>query len=1164
VVPTRGDGNEGAGAGEAAATVVTLLFTDLVGSSSLLEQQGEEGAERTRRAHFRILREAIAEGGGHEVKNLGDGLMVAFTSALEAVRSAIGMQRAIARYNASATDPLQVRVGLHVGEPIRDEDDYFGTPVVVASRLCDAASGSQILASDLVRGLVAGRGGIEFSLNGELQLKGLTDPVRTYSVAWIEPEPTPMPGAVAAPQTSKMVGRHAELAVIDQAFARTCEGTFNVVLVTGEPGVGKSRLSLEFEARGHHDVLTLVARAHPFGAAASFGLWVEALDAHLRSLEAVEVLSLAGSFTSELSAILPSVAAASGSYPDAEPPRVRLLAALGGLMGNLAARHPLVISLDDVHLADTSSWEALVYLAGRLRAVPILVVLLARPGELAALDVPRDVLASLEHDGRLSRLSLDALDSEQVRQLTADALGSDEVPAALVDWLMARAKGSPLFTLGLVRALVEEGGDLERPELHSLPEDLTERVAARLRGLDAASLSVLEILAVMAHRVDLGDLIAITGRPLDVLADLLEQLERARFVVEDERGRELTYEILHPLVQEAIYRNIGGARRRAVHRLVGRTLVAAGRPGSAAPHFVRSADRGDPETIDALKEALRQAEARELSHEALTVLDALLDLLPAHDQRWIGVLDAMAWQAEWVVEHRADRATAGGIRAMRVLENLLEGRHDPGRLAVVKFHLSSFLTWGTGEVAEGRRKAEEALELFRHAGDARAAHTVANELGYITGIEGDLAGHERIARERVTEAEVVGDRGLEMQALISLLWGILFRAAEPAEARRVLEQAHQIAQEDGKRYRAVYLSSMRGLLSTYDQGASAGAAHFQSAFTDVEMYPQTLTLEFALIAAHLAGDYTRGADLARELVSTTGSQPGLRRAWGTGAAAACLAELGRLAEADRVAAIGDDVFEGRDWWVHSDVASWGRGAAAALAGRTDEALAILERAATRQARMGSWLFGTNMAVDLAELGMEAARPDAVDAAISLLDGAELVAPWQQALAAMGEGCRAVVGGSADECAAAISGLNAACATFRGLEWRGHQARTDVLLARCLVRSDRGSAAEALERAIAMFDACGATVRAERARQALGDLGGRRQSPSSGRPGGLTRREREVVDLALEGLPAKEIAQRLFIGERTVESHLGRAYAKLGVSSRVELVRKATALGLEKG
>ena len=140
------------------ATVVTILFTDLVASTETMERVGDDRAEDLRRAHFRLVRDAAAAHGGRTVKSLGDGLMIVFASAIEAVAAAAAIQvRVTTTVDHDTEREGRVRVGLHVGEPIRDEGDYFGRPVVIARRLCDAAAPGQILASDLVRNLVGGR-----------------------------------------------------------------------------------------------------------------------------------------------------------------------------------------------------------------------------------------------------------------------------------------------------------------------------------------------------------------------------------------------------------------------------------------------------------------------------------------------------------------------------------------------------------------------------------------------------------------------------------------------------------------------------------------------------------------------------------------------------------------------------------------------------------------------------------------------------------------------------------------------------------------------------------------------------------------------------------------------------------------------------------------------
>jgi len=174
--------------------IVTILFTDLVESTQLLEELGDDVAEEVRRKHFQLLRDTVASSGGQEVKSLGDGLMVVFSSALDAAGCAVAMQQAIDLYNQDPdVHPLHVRVGLHAGEPVYAENDYFGMVVVVAKRLCDMAQGGQILASDLVRALIGSRGRFEFRELEALSLKGLSSPLVTCEVSW---QPAGEAGAV--------------------------------------------------------------------------------------------------------------------------------------------------------------------------------------------------------------------------------------------------------------------------------------------------------------------------------------------------------------------------------------------------------------------------------------------------------------------------------------------------------------------------------------------------------------------------------------------------------------------------------------------------------------------------------------------------------------------------------------------------------------------------------------------------------------------------------------------------------------------------------------------------------------------------------------------------------------------------------------------------------
>ncbi|MET0513128.1 MAG: AAA family ATPase [Thermoleophilaceae bacterium] len=163
-----------------ASDVLTILFTDMVGSTALLSTLGDDAADELRREHFSVLRSAITAHKGREVKNVGDGLMVAFSSAREAVACAAAMQMAASAQSGG----LELRVGIDAGEPIHENGDLFGTPVVVARRLCDSAAGGQVLVSDVVRMLSGRRLSVPLEELGPMQLKGLDEPVVAHAVCW--------------------------------------------------------------------------------------------------------------------------------------------------------------------------------------------------------------------------------------------------------------------------------------------------------------------------------------------------------------------------------------------------------------------------------------------------------------------------------------------------------------------------------------------------------------------------------------------------------------------------------------------------------------------------------------------------------------------------------------------------------------------------------------------------------------------------------------------------------------------------------------------------------------------------------------------------------------------------------------------------------------------
>jgi class 3 adenylate cyclase len=188
------EGEEAAAEAEPLAKedVHTILFTDMEGSTTLTQRLGDAKAQEVLRTHNTILRDALKTHSGSEVKHTGDGIMASFTSASRALECAIAIQRAFADWNAARPEPVEgraegirVRIGLNAGEPVAEEQDLFGTAVQLAARIAAKAEGEEILVSDTLRGLVAGKGFL-FADRGDVALRGFEDPVRLYEVRWRE------------------------------------------------------------------------------------------------------------------------------------------------------------------------------------------------------------------------------------------------------------------------------------------------------------------------------------------------------------------------------------------------------------------------------------------------------------------------------------------------------------------------------------------------------------------------------------------------------------------------------------------------------------------------------------------------------------------------------------------------------------------------------------------------------------------------------------------------------------------------------------------------------------------------------------------------------------------------------------------------------------------
>jgi DNA-binding CsgD family transcriptional regulator len=962
-------------------------------------------------------------------------------------------------------------------------------------------------------------------------------------------------------RSTGIAGRNSEIAQIEAEWRRATAGQFRCVVVLGEFGTGKTRLAAEVHASPGPGALCLTAQADLLAGEAAFGLWVEALEGHLRDLPPATVEALCGGLVDDLAGILRSAAAVRGTVPERQPPRARLLESLSVLVGSLAASGPVLIVFDDAHQADDATWSALRYLARSRPDAPVLVVATARAAELVGRPVASRVLLDLEQDGIIRRVRLGPLAPEAVHDLAAGALGSVP-PRPLVDWLVERSGGIPLFAAGLLEAVVHEGGDLTAPALASVPDRIADRVASRVAQLDMEDQTVLEVLAVLGCRTELAELAGVAGPVVEQLDGVLERLVRSGLVMEEKRARKLAYEISHPLVGEAIYQSLGGARRLTLHRTAGRVLLDVGRLREAASHFTRSGDLGDDEAINVIRGALANADAREAYREVLELFGALVELLPPGDDRWLGVADALSPEGEWVLEQGTDRHAASGVQALREIDSALEEAPNVALRARVKSRLANLSAWSTGSVDEAERVCREAVALCQSAGESRDGLLASLELAYIRGMAGDLRTLESGARSVLEAAEAAGDRSVALYAFGIAGLGALCQG-HFAQAAADLGRSATMAREDGNRYRLNWSLAALGWLHGLQGQVGPALQAVGDAKRKNPSWRESMAPEIEAHIHWLTGNFRSSVEFIGAVLGWSPGTPASRRGVAVVAAAMSAAELGHLGQARELLDLAGSVSADRNFFFSRPLRRHAEAVLAWREGHPDAALPLLAAASAELSELQAFAFAPTPLLDLAELAARSGRPElAADAADRL---ARLAAESPDSLLLQGVAPLASAWShlAAERCTEAEAATRDAVRLLAPMGYPVLHGRALDAFGTVTGRRDRGAALTALSEAAAIFETIGATWRRDRALKTLRELGGRGRRAASAvlGPASLTAREREVARLAAQLLTAKEIANRLFLSERTVEGHLANVYAKLGVHSKPDFARRAGEFGL---
>jgi DNA-binding CsgD family transcriptional regulator len=901
--------------------------------------------------------------------------------------------------------------------------------------------------------------------------------------------------------SAEMVGREEELSSLSAVLDRTADGPAALVL-EGEAGIGKSTLWRAgvdaARARGMLVLFAEPAEVERGLAHAGLGdLFESVLESVLPQLSAPRRRAL------EVALLVED--AAHGSDPRT------LGVAVRNALDILAAQAGVVLAVDDLQWLDPSSTSALAFALRRMHEQPILLLLARRLGEGAESELERAIKGD-----RVERLSIGPLSLGATHRVLQARLGRTFSRPTLLR-VHEVSGGNPFYALELARVL--PGADVDLTQPLRVPATLEGLVRARLDGLPPATRQAL-LLASAVGRPSAAQ-IADVG----VTEDVLEPAFAAR-VIERADG---TIRFTHPLLASVVNQGVSADERRRAHGLVAQTVD---NPIVRARHLALSTERPDTEIAAALEDATALASTRGALITAAELGEHALRLTPSEarddlHRRAIGATRAHLGAGEGrrartiavdlVASTRAGPSRAEALLLLAELENLdrsvallhealAEAAAHPALRALIHRRLAEHASMKGREWAQEHARAS--LELAESLDDDALRAGALSVLAELRFEMGDpeatrLAERAYEAAAMVADEELLKDAGIVLAQM--LMW-----SAETGRARAMLESQHREWSERDELRSAYVLWYLAWVELRAGRWSLAGEYAERSrevgAQYELEWPPHFFLI--ALVAAH-RGELERARDAAERggalaerqgaLLAGLVAVPGLLDFWSGDA----LAATASFAAAEQTA-------DARGWrepnmrWWRADYVE-----ALLELGRMDDALGVLD----------VW------EADAARVGRE----------------------WVLAQVAR---CRGLLAAAKADVQQAQALLEEAVAKHEAVGDPFGRAR--ALLALGLVRRrarQKRAAREAIGAALAEFAELGAVSWAARARAELGRIGGRTRIE------GLTPAERRVANLVAGGQTNREVAATLFLGERTVASHLTHIYAKLGVRSRTELARR---------
>ena len=641
---------------------LTIMFCDLVGSTALSTRLDPEDMREIVGAYHRCCADLITRAGGFVARYMGDGVLAYFgyPHALEhdaerAVRAGLSLVEAVPKLKTAAGVPLQVRVGIAtglvvvgdlIGSGAAQEQEVVGETPNLAARLQALAEPGAVVISSSTRRLTGGL--FDYRDLGTVALKGFAETVPAWQALGASAAESRFEALRAS--TTPLVGRGEEIDLLLRRWEQAKGGEGSVVLLSGEPGIGKSRIAETILERlsgephtrlrefcsPHHQDTALYPSITQLERAAGFRR-DDTDEQRLTKLEAV--LALAANDLGEAVPLLAGLLSipTGDRYPalDLTPQKrkEKTLRALVAQVEGLAARQPVLLVVEDAHWADPTSLELFELIVERASSLPLLAIVTFRP-EFVPPWVGRP---------QVTLISLNRLPRRLRAEMIAHVTGGKVLPQEIADQITDRTDGVPLFIEELTKAVVESGLLVEAGDRYvatgpvtplAIPTSLQESLLARLDRLAPTS-DVAQIAAALGRQFSHELISAVAAMPRQQLDDALAQLVNAELIFRRGTPPDAEYTFKHALVQDTAYGTLLRSRRQQIHARIAATLedqfpdIVVAQPALLARHCAEAglAEKAVVYWLKAGQQALARSATTEAAAQLRKGLDAL-DGLP--------------------------------------------------------------------------------------------------------------------------------------------------------------------------------------------------------------------------------------------------------------------------------------------------------------------------------------------------------------------------------------------------------------------------------------------------------------------------------------------------------------------------------------------------------